>query len=660
MNARTRSKIYRRSFLTGLGALVLGWLMSRMPDTAAGKAYWPWVMLAGGVVWLTMFLVWQHGRGASAGVLRRWSARSTRNQGVASAWSILRIASGWAMRSRAGTYRPSIRALPWWRRVFVPARAVATPLARVGWFLKIWSPCEDVTARVGGPRAGKTGELACRLLDAQGAVLATSTRTDLCELTAEVRSKVGPLYVYNPSNVGGLDSTIAFDPLTGCRDPKTASDRAGDLLRGADAGSGGIGGEREYWIGQARRVLAVLMHAAALGGWSMSDVSAWVADPRVGAPEITRSLRNSRAPAYLTEAEQFLSLNDRTRTSICATIMPALNWLIDPVAAACTEPTADGSRVELDVETLLARRGTVYLLGAEEAQVTPLVTALTGHIAREARRLAGLAPGGRLDPPLTLVLDEAALICPVPLDKWTADMGGRGIPIHIGAQSRAQLRQRYGDTGAAAIMNNAATLMVFGGTRDSDDLAAYSTLAGDRLEIVETWDADHKVTSSSTRRVPVLTPAQIAQLPPKRVMVVRRGLPVCVGKAQMVWERDDYRWAQLGVRVRERIAQVEAIEARLAQRWQRLGEQFSELIDALGQWAAPRLAAAVAKADEWMAERRDDRAARKQARAHRSRFRTTRRQHRRVTRQLQRERAKAARKQQQQRRAAGRGRGRSL
>jgi type IV secretion system protein VirD4 len=33
-------------------------------------------------------------------------------------------------------------------------------------------------------------------------------------------------------------------------------------------------------------------------------------------------------------------------------------------------------------------------------------------------------------------LDEAALICPVPLDKWTADMGGRNITIHIAAQSR--------------------------------------------------------------------------------------------------------------------------------------------------------------------------------------------------------------------------------
>ena len=126
----------------------------------------------------------------------------------------------------------------------------------------------------------------------------------------------------------------------------------------------------------------------------------------------------------------------------------------------------------------------MYLLGAQDAQVAPLVTALTGHIARDARQIAGRQPSGRLDPPLTLALDEAALICPIPLDEWTADMGGRNVTIHIAAQSRPQLRMRWGPDGAAAILNNAATLMIFGGTRDPDDLLAYSTLTGQRHERV--------------------------------------------------------------------------------------------------------------------------------------------------------------------------------
>ena len=45
----------------------------------------------------------------------------------------------------------------------------------------------------------------------------------------------------------------------------------------------------------------------------------------------------------------------------------------------------DGTRKQRE---LLDQRGTVFLLGGEDGQTAPLVAALTGHIAREARRLA--------------------------------------------------------------------------------------------------------------------------------------------------------------------------------------------------------------------------------------------------------------------------------
>jgi type IV secretory pathway TraG/TraD family ATPase VirD4 len=80
--------------------------------------------------------------------------------------------------------------------------------------------------------------------------------------------------------------------------------------------------------------------------------------------------------------------------------------------------------------------------------VPSLHGARTG-IAREARRLAEERPGGRLDSPLSLLRDEAALICPVPLDRWSADMGGRGVSIIACFQSRAQLVDRYGEAKAA-------------------------------------------------------------------------------------------------------------------------------------------------------------------------------------------------------------------
>ncbi len=75
------------------------------------------------------------------------------------------------------------------------------------------------------------------------------------------------------------------------------------------------------------------MHAAALGQASMRDVLAWVADPDRAAVQVQQFLRRSPQPAYESDAAQFLDTNERTRSSICATIMPALGWLTDATAA---------------------------------------------------------------------------------------------------------------------------------------------------------------------------------------------------------------------------------------------------------------------------------------------------------------------------------------
>jgi hypothetical protein len=513
------------------------------------------------LVLIVVVLTMAAGRG-SATTVQRMARRSNRRHGVASRWDILTTASRFAVRRQLRVLRPSLAALPLWRRLLVPTRELATPLGRVG-RLTLWSPIEDVTLRLGGPRVGKSGELACRILDAPGAAIATSTRTDLLEWTDQLRSQVGPVWVFNPSGIGNVPSTMTFDPLSGCATPKTAFERARDLIAGGDVvGGSDPRGEREYWTGQATRVLTALMHAAALGGASMRDVHGWTSQPDEHAADIQRYLRGSSEPAFESDLLQFVKTNDRTRSSITTTIMPALAWLHDPTAAraagqrAGREPILDATGVtlpdddssaisqEFDVEALLERSGTVYLLGAQDAQVAPLVTALTGHLARTARLLAGRQPGGRLDPPLTLCLDEAALICPIPLDEWTADMGGRNVTIHLATQSKPQLRKRWGADGAAAIVNNAATILLFGGTRDADDLQGYATLLGDRIERVATHDATGKVVSHTTQRVPVLPAALIAQLRKGEVVIIRRGMPPVLGTVPMVWKRRDVRIAQ--------------------------------------------------------------------------------------------------------------------
>ncbi|MDQ4118426.1 MAG: type IV secretion system protein VirD4, partial [Actinomycetota bacterium] len=172
------------------------------------------LVLVGGVVWA-------HRMSRTSATVTRWGARIRRKVGVASTLDILRFGSALAMRRKAGTVRPSLWAGNRRQRarqlagVGLPAAEVGVQLCRVG-VLRVWSSIEDVVLAFGGPRTGKTQWLAGRVLDAPGAVLVTSTRTDLHDQTRAMRARRGPVFVFNAVGLAGLESTITFDPLTGC------------------------------------------------------------------------------------------------------------------------------------------------------------------------------------------------------------------------------------------------------------------------------------------------------------------------------------------------------------------------------------------------------------------------------------------------------------
>lgn len=492
----------------------------------------PAATIAGSLVLTALAVGWLVTRfTGTARTVTRWSEKSRRRSGVATLWQVSRNGSRWALHRKAAAVRPHLRDVGWWSRWRTPTTELGVKLCRVGgvW---MWASCEDVVLVIGGPRKGKTAWLAGAISDAPGAVLTTSTRTEIIGLTRAARERGGrTVAIFNPGGLGGLQSTISFNPLTGCADPVVATARAADMIPEAEGAEDG----RDFWDSQARRYFAAFLHAAALdpaGQRGMRDIQRWVANPKAAEGELNALLKRSPDPAaYLEDVNQFIALNDKTQSSITNAITPALAWLTSPAAVAATETGAP-----FDVAALIRDRGTVYLLGRHEAHTAPLLAALTGYVAREARRLAALEPSGRLDPPLSIELDEAARVSPVPLPDWTGDSGGSGIQLICAFQSRADLVAKWGKTGAATILNNAGTIMLYGGTTDSDDLSAWSSLAGDRDEVVKTRNGDGKVTSTSVRKTPVLAPAQLASLPKFRV-VVFSDMPPAVGWVQAVWKR---------------------------------------------------------------------------------------------------------------------------
>lgn len=485
-----------------------------------------------GVVGIGLWCRWTH----SHRTVKRWSTSRRRRGGVASTWQVLRRGSRWPVLRRGRTVRPSLKALSWWRFVLVSTAQVGVRLVRVG-LLWVWSSAEDVVLIFGGPRTGKSGYLAGRIVDAPGMVLSTSTRTDLYRHTSAAREQVGPVHVFNPTGLGALASTISFDPVAGCADPMVATERAEDMIP-----MGGGDTDRDHWSSQARRALAGLLYTAAVGGFDMSQIGWWVAHQddemrqdgesyRPVAAQI-ETLLEDHDPLMADQVSAFLRTNERTRTSITNSMAPALAWLSNPVARRA----ATGAQ-PFDVEQLLRSRATIYLLGAETGATAALVAALTGHIAREARRLSAAMPGERLDPPLRIVLDEANLICPVPLARWTADMGGRGVTILAAFQSRAQLMSKWGESSAREIINNAGGIIIYGGTADADDLQYWSKVIGDRDETIEQTGPDGAVTGYTTRSVPIIAPARLRALPEARAVVLRKYLDPVVGLPGMLWRQ---------------------------------------------------------------------------------------------------------------------------
>ncbi|MGH8916836.1 MAG: type IV secretory system conjugative DNA transfer family protein, partial [Actinomycetes bacterium] len=161
--------------------------------------------------------------------VRRWGKAVRRKHGVASNWDVLRYGSSLAMRRQATKVRPSMKELPIWDRLRSEATEFAVPLCQTG-VMRVWASVEDVVLAFGIPRYGKSAWLGCHVLDAPGAVVTTSTKTDLYEATHPLRAQRGPVSVFNPTGVGGVPSTISFDPVSGCDDPVVAGHRAEDML----------------------------------------------------------------------------------------------------------------------------------------------------------------------------------------------------------------------------------------------------------------------------------------------------------------------------------------------------------------------------------------------------------------------------------------------
>src|SRR5699024_7266778 len=141
-----------------------------------------------------------------------------------------------------------------------------------------------------------------------------------------------------------------------------------------------------------------------------------------------------------------------------------------------------------DPKTFITRCGTLYLVGTATGAgaAANLVSAFIEDILETARHLAADKPGARLDPPVTVMLNEIGNLAPLPsLPTLMSEGGGTGICTWAVLQSLAQARHKWGEQAAATVWDACTTKIILGGGANAGDLKNLSALIGERDET--TW-----------------------------------------------------------------------------------------------------------------------------------------------------------------------------
>ncbi|MGW2426031.1 type IV secretory system conjugative DNA transfer family protein [Streptomyces sp. NPDC001709] len=513
----------------GIGAVATHWPLGGVPGFA--------VTAAGGCVvgYLALKQKWDLGK---SGPTAR--PKDAEKVGFAAPKELRKWLSESGLRKRADVLRPSLAR--------VKGRSISPHdlgyhlgtdlLYKKGLFIA----CEDLLLMYAPPRSGKSAQLGNAVIDAAGSCVITSTRGDLYENTHKLRREHNrPVWVFN-AGISGVPNTLRWNLVEGCERASTAIRRAGYIL--AASASGEDMENASFWEGHSFTVLSSYLMAAALKGGDLMTVRRWVTNSLDREPLEILEGHWDRVPAGWAQLlGQMLNAPEKTRDSVYLTLVRSFQFMSHPEVVEIVSPRPGEQK--FDVYDFLNSRGTLYVMGQDVryGSVAPLFSALVGEIYDAAYVRADNSAGGRLDPYLRMVLDEAAVICPLPLHLWSADAGGRNIQLLISVQSPSQLRERWGTNGAQTIMNN-STRVVLGGLSLPPDLEELSLLCGEKDEEIASpsrTDDDKQSRSVSVRRVRVMPQDAIRQMKEGTGLIFYRHLPPIRYAFTPVWERKDVR-----------------------------------------------------------------------------------------------------------------------
>lgn len=397
---------------------------------------------------------------------------------------------------------------------------------------------------LGPPRSGKTTTLVIpNVLAATGPVIATSTKPEVMAATAAARSENGGrCWLFDPAGTTPAPpgvTPIRWSPVAACGQWDEALLTARAMVgaarpgpRPADAG---------HWLERAEAVLAPLLHAAALGRHPMTDVATWV-------------LRQDLDTAGRLLAARGVNVAADVLAGLGATHARELSGIFSTTAGVLAayrsaSALAVAEQPNFDPRGLISGTDTVFICAParEQELLAPITVAFIEAARAEAYEAARDRPP---DAPLTLVLDEAANIAPLPgLPSLVSEGGGQGVLTVACLQDLSQARERWGPA-ADGFVSLFGTKMVLPGIGELATLELVSRLGGEidvparsvsrtpwwalRSAPTETW---------STRRQRRLPVDAVHQQPPRSALMLQGSAPPVRVGLRAWWEIEPFRQA---------------------------------------------------------------------------------------------------------------------
>ena len=398
---------------------------------------------------------------------------------------------------------------------------------------------------VGPTQSGKTSGFAVpAVLEWTGSVVAASVKGDLVRATQSWRGRLGPVWVYDPSGSTGM-GCASWSPLDASETWQRARRTAASLAEVARASAGTLT-DGDFWYATAAKLLAPLFLAASVSDRTMADVVRWVDTQEEN--EVVDALIEAGQHLALQAAHASWERDDRQRSAVYTTAETVIEAFSDPGVAASagnigvpgwpgtpTNSMPSPSRIDtaapsrIDPAALVDGTATLYLCAPahDQRRLRPMFATLVSQVMEVAYERAACR-GAPLDPPLLVVLDEAANVAPVTeLDTLAATAAGHGVQLVTVWQDLAQLRARYGNR-AGTVVNNHRVKMFLSGIADPDTLEHASTLIGEtEIDHVTATVDDRGVRSSTRASVArrLAAPDALRRIPPGDAVFLSGHLP---------------------------------------------------------------------------------------------------------------------------------------